>query len=65
MHNVWVLGYGKDNYSPWTPADKRDYDMDHAISRNTFSLFPGSWTAVRLKADNPGLANFRKRPFPK
>lgn len=58
LHNFWVLAYGEEHV-PWTPADTDSYDLNTAVSRNTFSLLPGGWTAIRLKADNPGTAHFR------
>lgn len=61
MHNFWVLAYGEE-HEPWTPEDAATYDTRTAVSRNTFSLLPGSWTAIRVKADNPGAVHFRMLP---
>lgn len=56
MHDFWILGYG-DRHSPWTPADEKHYQLrDVALARNTFTLYPSSWTAIRVKFDNPGVA---------
>lgn len=59
MHEVWILEYG-DNGSEWRPDAKKEYDLREATFRNTFTVFPNSWTAVRVKFDNAGVALFRK-----
>lgn len=56
LHNFWVLGYGDQDGSAWTPNDAASYDMARPVSRNTFNLFGNSWTAIRVKFDNPGIA---------
>jgi L-ascorbate oxidase len=57
LHSVWVVGYGASP-STWTPADVKTYNLQNPPVRNTFLLYPVSWTAVRFRADNPGAANF-------
>lgn len=59
MHDVWILGYG-DVGSEWKENMVEDYDLQQATFRNTFSVFPDSWTSVRVKFDNAGVALFRK-----
>lgn len=59
LHNFWVLGFG-DYQVPWTPKEETKYKMYWAVERNTFNLYPASWTAIRVKFDNPGIALFRK-----
>lgn len=58
MHNFWVLAYG-DFRKAWSETDVERYETRRAVSRNTFTLYPGSWTAIRVKFDNPGVAHFR------
>lgn len=60
LHNFWVLAYGNQDGSAWTPADKKSYDLRRPVSRNTFNLHTDSWTAIRVKFDNPGVAFMRK-----
>lgn len=57
LHNMWVLGYGNPNET-WTPEMSSRYDTTTPVYRNTFNLYPGGWTAVRIKFDNPGFAHF-------
>lgn len=57
LHNFWVLGYG-DHYSTWTPADSIGYDTITPVPRNMAILYPQSWTVLRFRADNPGIAFF-------
>lgn len=59
MHNFWQLAFGEE-HEPWSEEDEAGYDTTTAVFRNTFSLYPGSWTAIRVKFDNPGMAHFRK-----
>lgn len=59
LHNFWVLGFG-DYRVPWTPKEEKKYKLYRSIERNTFSLYPASWTAIRVRFDNPGVAHFRK-----
>jgi L-ascorbate oxidase len=57
LHSMWVLGYGEARTS-WKPSDVSSYNTRNPPLRNTFMLYPQSWTAIRFKADNPGAANF-------
>lgn len=63
LHNFWVLGFG-DYQVPWTTNEERKYEVYRAVERNTFNLYPGSWTAIRVRFDNPGIALFRKLSLP-
>lgn len=63
LHNFWVLGYGEPN-TTWTEADQSTYDASYAVHRNTMTLYPVSWTAIRFKADNPGAALFHCHILP-
>lgn len=62
LHNFWLLGYGERGVF-WTEEDMESYRTRRAVSRNTLTLFPDSWTAIRVKFDNAGVAHFRKLSF--
>lgn len=62
MHDVWVLAYGEQG-AEWAPGAANSYDLTQATCRNTFAVYPGSWTAVRVKFDNAGIALFRTSDF--
>uniref|UniRef100_M8BB09 L-ascorbate oxidase n=1 Tax=Aegilops tauschii TaxID=37682 RepID=M8BB09_AEGTA len=53
-HDFWVLGYGEGKFNPaadaWRLLNVRD-----PIMKNTVPLHPDGWTAVRFRADNPGV----------
>jgi L-ascorbate oxidase len=57
LHNLWVLGFGEPG-TTWSSRDVASYDTTTAVHRNTFMLYPQSWTAVRVRFDNPGAAMF-------
>ncbi|KAJ4848166.1 hypothetical protein Tsubulata_018637 [Turnera subulata] len=52
-HDFWVLGYGRGKFDPYKDPEK--YNLVDPIMKNTVPLHPYSWTAVRFKADNPGV----------
>ncbi|KAJ1400822.1 Multicopper oxidase, copper-binding site [Sesbania bispinosa] len=39
-------------------VDKKKFNLTHAPLRNTAVIFPYGWTALRFKADNPGVWAF-------
>lgn len=53
-HDFWVLGHGEGKFNPaadaWRLLNVRD-----PIMKNTVPLHPDGWTAVRFRADNPGV----------
>jgi L-ascorbate oxidase len=57
LHNVWVMGFGEPG-TTWSKSDIASYDTGSAVHRNTFMLYPQSWTAVRVRFDNAGAALF-------
>lgn len=57
LNNFWVLAYG-NGIETWTPSMKSRYNTRTPVYRNTFILYPGSWTAIRVKFDNAGFAHF-------
>ncbi|KAJ1378977.1 Multicopper oxidase, type 1 [Sesbania bispinosa] len=55
-HDFWVLGYGEGRFQPG--VDEKKFNLTHAPLRNTAVIFPYGWTALRFKADNPGVWAF-------
>ena len=54
-HDFWVLGYGEGKFKP---SDAKSFNLTRAPLRNTVVVFPYGWTALRFKADNPGVWAF-------
>ncbi|KAK7316620.1 hypothetical protein RJT34_00222 [Clitoria ternatea] len=54
-HDFWVLGYGEGKFKD---GDENKFNLTHAPLRNTAVIFPYGWTALRFKADNPGVWAF-------
>ncbi|XP_027343254.1 L-ascorbate oxidase-like [Abrus precatorius] len=54
-HDFWVLGYGEGKFKP---EDEKKFNLIHAPLRNTAVIFPYGWTALRFRADNPGVWAF-------
>lgn len=54
-HDFWVLGYGEGKFKP---GDEKKFNLTHAPLRNTAVIFPYGWTALRFRADNPGVWAF-------
>ncbi|CAL0307499.1 unnamed protein product [Lupinus luteus] len=55
-HDFWVLGYGEGKFQPG--KDDRKLNLKNPPFRNNAVLFPHGWTALRFKADNPGVWAF-------
>ncbi|MED6185430.1 hypothetical protein PIB30_057000 [Stylosanthes scabra] len=55
-HDFWVLGYGEGKFK--AGEDEKKFNLTHAPLRNTAVIFPYGWTALRFKADNPGVWAF-------
>ncbi|KAG2711831.1 hypothetical protein I3843_04G089000 [Carya illinoinensis] len=55
-HDFWVLGHGKGKFDIY--KDPRQYNLVNPIMKNTVPLHPYGWTALRFKADNPGVWAF-------
>lgn len=55
-HDFWVLGYGEGKFRPG--VDDKSFNLTRAPLRNTAVIFPYGWTALRFKADNPGVWAF-------
>ncbi|KAL6626396.1 hypothetical protein ACP70R_030122 [Stipagrostis hirtigluma subsp. patula] len=52
-HDFWVLGYGEGKFDP--EKDTGKFNLKDPIMKNTVALHPLGWTAVRFRADNPGV----------
>ncbi|KAJ4715670.1 L-ascorbate oxidase family protein [Melia azedarach] len=52
-HDFWVLGYGDGKFNLST--DTQRYNLVDPIMKNTVPLHPYGWTALRFRADNPGI----------
>lgn len=55
-HDFWILGYGDGAFDPL--KDPKKYNLVNPALRNTVPLFPYGWTALRFKAENPGVWAF-------
>uniref|UniRef100_A0A1J3IRP3 L-ascorbate oxidase n=1 Tax=Noccaea caerulescens TaxID=107243 RepID=A0A1J3IRP3_NOCCA len=52
-HDFWVLGYGEGKFKPG--IDENTYNLKNPPLRNTVSLYPYGWTALRFVTNNPGV----------
>ena len=52
-HEFWILGYGSGKFDK--VHDTKSYNFINPIMRNTVPLYPYGWTALRFRADNPGV----------
>uniref|UniRef100_A0A0D9XD08 L-ascorbate oxidase n=1 Tax=Leersia perrieri TaxID=77586 RepID=A0A0D9XD08_9ORYZ len=55
-HDFWVLGYGYGRFDP--AVHPATYNLKDPIMKNTVAVHPFGWTALRFKADNPGVWAF-------
>ncbi|XP_031482148.1 L-ascorbate oxidase-like [Nymphaea colorata] len=55
-HDFWVLGYGDGKFDE--KRDVKGFNLRNPPLRNTVTLFPYGWTALRFVADNPGVWPF-------
>ncbi|KAJ4812852.1 Ascorbate oxidase [Rhynchospora pubera] len=55
-HDFWVLGYGLGKFDP--ESDPKRYNLKNPILKNTVVVHPLGWTAIRFKANNPGVWAF-------
>lgn len=55
-HDFWVLGYGDGKFDIY--KDPKKYNLVNPIMKNTVPVHPYGWTALRFKADNPGVWAF-------
>ncbi|MCL7025507.1 hypothetical protein MKW94_028939 [Papaver nudicaule] len=52
-YNFFVVGSGIGNFDPSTDPDR--YNLVDPPERNTVGVPTGGWTAIRFRADNPGV----------
>lgn len=52
-HDFWVLGYGDGKFN--VSSDPAKYNLVNPIMKNTVAVHPYGWTALRFRADNPGV----------
>ncbi|KAL2531498.1 Cupredoxin superfamily protein [Abeliophyllum distichum] len=55
-HDFWVVGYGKGKFDKF--KDPKNYNLVNPIMKNTVPVHPYGWTALRFRADNPGVWAF-------
>jgi len=55
-HSFYIVGVGKGNYNP--EEHDKTFNLDDPVRRDTFTLWPDSWTAIRFKAYHPGVWDF-------
>ncbi|KAF7845398.1 laccase-4-like isoform X1 [Senna tora] len=51
--NFFVVGRGVGNYDP--NKDPNKFNLVDPVERNTVGVPSGGWTAIRFRADNPGV----------
>ncbi|KAJ9548518.1 hypothetical protein OSB04_021061 [Centaurea solstitialis] len=51
--NFFVVGRGIGNFNP--SKDPKNFNLVDPVERNTVGVPTGGWTAIRFKADNPGV----------
>ena len=51
--NFFAVGRGLGNYNPKT--DPAKFNLVDPVERNTIGVPSGGWTAIRFRADNPGI----------
>ncbi|KAJ8484736.1 hypothetical protein OPV22_017221 [Ensete ventricosum] len=52
-YNFFVVGRGVGNYDP--KSSPSNFNLVDPIERNTIGVPSGGWTAIRFRADNPGV----------
>ncbi|KAL5550085.1 hypothetical protein UlMin_000261 [Ulmus minor] len=51
--NFFIVGRGLGNYNP--NKDRKSFNLVDPVERNTLGVPSGGWTAIRFRADNPGV----------
>jgi L-ascorbate oxidase len=51
-HSFWVVGRGEGTYD--ADVDVAEYNLEDPLLRDTATLWPLGWTALRFVANNPG-----------
>jgi len=52
-HSFWVVGRGEGTYDP--DVDVANYNLENPLLRDTVTLWPLGWVALRFVANNPGV----------
>ncbi|EMS55940.1 L-ascorbate oxidase [Triticum urartu] len=55
-HDFWTLGYGVGRFDP--AVHPATYNLRDPVMKNTVAVHPFGWTALRFRADNPGVWAF-------
>ncbi|GFZ18590.1 cupredoxin superfamily protein [Actinidia rufa] len=55
-HDFWVMGHGEGKFDMY--SDPHKYNLVDPIMKNTVAVQPYGWTAMRFRADNPGVWAF-------
>ncbi|KAK1587424.1 hypothetical protein Q3G72_012705 [Acer saccharum] len=55
-HDFWVLGYGPGKFDIYN--DPKKFNLVDPIMKNTVPVHTYGWTALRFRADNPGVWAF-------
>jgi L-ascorbate oxidase len=55
-HSFWIIGQGTGTYDP--DKDPETFNLVNPVLRDTFTLWPHGWTAIRFHANNPGVWEF-------
>ncbi|KAL6844646.1 hypothetical protein ACP4OV_025305 [Aristida adscensionis] len=55
-HDFWVLGHGVGRFDP--AVHPAAFNLRDPIMKNTVAVHPYGWTALRFRADNPGVWAF-------
>ncbi|KAI8028788.1 L-ascorbate oxidase [Camellia lanceoleosa] len=55
-HDFWVMGYGLGKFNMVNDPNK--YNLVDPIMKNTVPVHPYGWTALRFRANNPGVWAF-------
>ncbi|KAF7815515.1 L-ascorbate oxidase-like [Senna tora] len=54
-HDFWVVGFGEGKFKD---GDEKSFNLKNPPLKNTIVVFPYGWTAIRFRADNPGVWAF-------
>jgi FtsP/CotA-like multicopper oxidase with cupredoxin domain len=49
----WIVGRGQGTFNP--ERDTANYNLENPVLRDTLTLWPLEWVAVRFVATNPGV----------
>lgn len=61
-YNFFVVGTGVGNFDP--SKDPAKFNLVDPPERNTVGVPTGGWTAIRFRADNPGMSKMKNYQIP-